>query len=102
MEGMKSEDGGRLVRESVEGAIVLRDVCRDGSKMKGRGIQGWEGGDTEGPKNRKETEILELAEDGKDRKKMKGKVEGEGEKHRAEPGLSNENILRHITHDGDS
>lgn len=72
---------GRLVRESVEGAIVLRDVCRDGSKMKEKGIQGWEGGDTEGTKNRKETEIMELAEDEEDRKKRKGKVEREGEKH---------------------
>lgn len=35
MEGMESEDGGILVRKSVEGAIVFRDVCKDGSKTKG-------------------------------------------------------------------
>lgn len=55
MEKMESEDRGRLVRESVERAIILRDVCRDGSKTKGRGIQGWEYEDTEGPKNEKES-----------------------------------------------
>lgn len=40
MEGMESEDWGRLVRECVEGAIVLRDACRDGSKNEGEGNTG--------------------------------------------------------------
>lgn len=57
-------------------------------KMKGRGIQGWEDEDTEGPKNGKDIEILELAEEVEHRKKGKWKVEGNGEMHGAKPGLS--------------